>query len=224
MTEKPLRPPRGLRPNARVATSTLRMPLRAIAALRLIRVKVVNRKAVLNRTAGFQVAGNHQSYLDPIIVWGALRQPSPAVAMKQLWAVPVVNVVMWVLGHIPAIGQSALNMMIRVLENNGCIIIFPEGGCSRNGKVKKLKSGCCRAAFATNTPVVAVGLKGCEELWPFGKLPRFWKRTQAEVIFGKEFHPDNYRQRYDSEEAAMRTMEDDLRQEISMLSGRPLDD
>lgn len=190
--------PRGLLLHARLLSTALRVPLRAMARWRVFRVEVVNRERIPEKGAVI-VACNHLSVSDPIFLWGALRRTAVALAKSELWRNPLLGPVVWTMGQIPvdrgnpAAAQRALWRGRRVLEHKGVLVIFPEGKCSKDGELLPLKSGVADLAFATGAPVVPVGIHGSNGVKPLGSW-RIRRRHPVRLAFGEAMSPGQYTQ------------------------------
>ena len=76
---------------------------------------------------------------------------------------------------------KALRLSAAALKKGKNLIIFPEGGRSRTGRMKPFKAGIGILMLETNASVVPVKIKGSYDIWPAGKLPR--------IIGGRRFGP-----------------------------------
>jgi 1-acyl-sn-glycerol-3-phosphate acyltransferase len=80
------------------------------------------------------------------------------------------------LGAIPIDRQDkkseAIKLCMTLLENLERIwlILFPEGGRSKDGTLQPFKRGVSLFSQRTNTPVLFLFLEGNKELWPKGRL------------------------------------------------------
>jgi 1-acyl-sn-glycerol-3-phosphate acyltransferase len=98
------------------------------------------------------LAGNHDSYWDPIAVGiaGLPRRQIRALAKKTLWK-PLIGSVLDGMGQIPidrgAGDQHALDAAVAELRGGACIGIFPEGTRSL-GRELRARSGIGRLAEA----------------------------------------------------------------------------
>lgn len=74
---------------------------------------------------------------------------------------------------------------LRYLSKGKIIGIFPEGGRTRNGKMKEvIHSGLAVLALASKTTVIPIGLDGTYKLWPSKrKLPKL--RRIVSIRIGK---------------------------------------
>lgn len=138
----------------------------------LLKVEVIN-QGVIPRRGPVILASNHISDTDPVLEMAVVpinRMPV-AMAMAELWRVLGLNVMLWLLGQIPVdrkdrhSGLRAFRKAITVLEHNGLIMIYPEAGCSRDGKLRKFKSGVADLAFSIpNAVVIPVHISGSNQL------------------------------------------------------------
>jgi 1-acyl-sn-glycerol-3-phosphate acyltransferase len=62
--------------------------------------------------------------------------------------------------------------------------MFPEGGRSRDGKLRKGKPGSAVIALKTNVPILPVGIAGTDKIEGASWL---WKRPHIVVNIGKPF-------------------------------------
>jgi 1-acyl-sn-glycerol-3-phosphate acyltransferase len=68
---------------------------------------------------------------------------------------------------------SAQPDALETLSKGRALVIFPEGGRTRTGKLMPFKMGAFRFALAYGIPIVPVSIKGAEKIWPVGKaFPR----------------------------------------------------
>jgi len=130
----------------------------------------------------FILVSNHQSYLD-IIIDSYLCVPGKFHFIGQIdkWKGTImgwlVRTVYFLCGVIPldrTSGQSKKNAIqeaIKVLKKGDILVLYPEGGRSRNGEIQEGKMGTAKIFLQTGIPVVPAGIKGTFELMPpHGKL------------------------------------------------------
>jgi 1-acyl-sn-glycerol-3-phosphate acyltransferase len=130
------------------------------------------------------LAGNHDSYLDPISVGIAARPKRQirALAKLELWKVPGLGPVLNGMGQIPidrgAGDAHALDTAISELRRGSCIGVFPEGTRSL-GRTLRARSGFGRLAEAVpEAAVVCCTVTGTTD------IPRFPRpRPQVKVRF-----------------------------------------
>lgn len=126
----------------------------------------------------FILVGNHQSYLDPIIVQIACRRPLHAFTKSTQfsgrfmgWALPRINAIPTRRYRIdPQVVRSAL----RVLARGECVGIYPEGERSWDATLQPFRRGTIRLILKAGVPVVPCGLAGSYDVLPrwSGKILR----------------------------------------------------
>ena len=80
--------------------------------------------------------------------------------------------------------QKMLKSSRDALEKGLILGMFPEGGRSRDGKLRKGKPGSAVIATKTNVPLLPVGIVGTEKIKGISWL---WKRPEIVVNIGKLF-------------------------------------
>jgi 1-acyl-sn-glycerol-3-phosphate acyltransferase len=131
------------------------------------------------------VAGNHDSYWDPVAVGVAARprRQIRALAKSSLWKVKGLGRVLDGMGQIPIErGKSDTAAMSRAIEElraGACIGIFPEGTRSL-GRELRARSGFGRLAEAVpEAEIVCVGITGTTDIPAVPTRPevrvRFWR-------------------------------------------------
>ena len=86
--------------------------------------------------------------------------------------------------------QKMLKSARYALEKGLILGMFPEGGRSRDGKLRKGKPGSAVIASKTNVPILPVGIVGTDKITGISWL---WKRPGIIINIGKPFKlPPNY--------------------------------
>jgi len=80
--------------------------------------------------------------------------------------------------------QKILKSARDALERGLILGMFPEGGRSHDGKLRKSKPGSAVIASKTNTPLLPVGIIGTDKIKGISWL---WKRPRIVVNIGKPF-------------------------------------
>ena len=116
--------------------------------------------------------GNHRSFLDPVIIEIFSSRHMHFMSKDELKKNPITRLAVFIFEGIYVKRDekdiASLKESLRLLKNNECLGIFPEG--TRNGFKKndgKVKNGASYLALKTNTKVVPVGISG--KLRPFSK-------------------------------------------------------
>lgn len=139
------------------------------------------------RTGGILVAANHASYLDIPMLGCGMKRRAWYLGRSDLFPVPVLNNVLQSLGWIPVrmgrLDREAFGKAISLIRAGEVVVIFPEGGRSRDGHLRPPKAGIGVIVSQTGCPVVPAYLKGTFDVLPTGaRWPR-WR--QVTVRFGE---------------------------------------
>ena len=111
---------------------------------------------------------NHVSFMDPIILFGAERRPIRFVmyykihqwfglkwAFRAARAIPIAGA-----KEDAAMMERAFAEVDRELAAGELVMIFPEGGITRDGKVQRFRPGVERILAARPVPVIPMALRG----------------------------------------------------------------
>lgn len=121
------------------------------------------------------LAGNHPSYLDPVLVLLPVKRPIQFMAWDLLFKIPVMGQIIRALGAFPVDlrkgkGEAAFQQALRVLNSGEALGIFPEGQRSEQGPMGELRTGVARLAIESGAPIVPITIGGASRAWPKWKL------------------------------------------------------
>jgi len=136
---------------------------------------------------------NHVSFMDPLIILGSIRRPVRFVMYYKIYNLPLMRPLFRAAKAIPIAGQKedpeilskAFDEIDRELAAGHLVVVFPEGGITRDGTIQAFRPGVERALARRPVPVVPMALRG---LWGSifsrrdsalgrARLPRrFWSR------------------------------------------------
>lgn len=145
-------------------------------------------------TGAAVVICNHVSYVDPVILAGAVRRPMRFVMWYRIFDIPVLRFFFRQARAIPIAGASedetvmklAFEQIDEELERGNVVCIFPEGGITRDGEVQRFRRGIEKIVARRPVPVIPVSLgrlwgswfsrnrKGDIRRWPgrfFARVP-----------------------------------------------------
>jgi len=117
------------------------------------------------------VAPNHVSYLDPIWVSIPLARPLRYMTWDKMTLLPVLGGLMRAYCAFPVNienpsgDRAALRQSLKHLRAGGGLMIFPEGGRTRDGRLMTFKPGVIRLALDTGVPIVPVTIVGGYEAY-----------------------------------------------------------
>jgi 1-acyl-sn-glycerol-3-phosphate acyltransferase len=162
------------------------------------------------------LASTHQSHADSLAIGTAVPRPTHFLGDRRLLSWPVVGPRLPRLGMVPLNrgegDQGAMDVLVRLLATAACIVIYPEGSRSRDGKVHRLRSGLARIASAASVPVVPVAVAGIHDVWPIGSRPRL-RGGRVTVRFAPEMPPPA------PTPASRRTFSLELQERLAELAG-----
>ena len=143
-------------------------------------------------TGGVLVAANHASYLDIPLLGCGMRRRAWYLGRSDLFPVPGLNGILRSLGWIPVrmgrLDREAFGKAISLIRAGEVVVIFPEGGRSRDGVLQPPKGGIGVIVSKTGCPVIPAYLKGTFDVLPTGaKWPR---GRQVTVSFGEPIRFD----------------------------------
>ncbi|MGH9753206.1 MAG: lysophospholipid acyltransferase family protein [Blastocatellia bacterium] len=121
------------------------------------------------------IAGNHPSYLDPLLVGLPIKRTIRFMAWDALFKVPLLGQIIRAVGAFPVDirkgrGEAAYLEALRVLESGEALGVFPEGQRSDQAAMGDLRAGVARLAIETGAPIVPVTIGGAMRAWPKWKL------------------------------------------------------
>ncbi|HNC47051.1 MAG TPA: lysophospholipid acyltransferase family protein, partial [Acidobacteriota bacterium] len=121
------------------------------------------------------LAGNHPSYLDPLLISLPIRRQIRFIAWDRLFKVPGLGFLMRFAGAFPVDitrrDSKAFEQAMEVLKEGHALGIFPEAGRSQKpGMSENVKSGAARFAIYNQCPIVPITITGAQDAWPTSRL------------------------------------------------------
>ena len=132
------------------------------------------------------MVANHSSFLDPPLVGGMAPRQLSFMAKAELFRVPLLGALISRLNARPVRREGAdagaLRTALRILQDGGVLLMFPEGTRGPEGILREPKPGAAMLAVLSGAAVVPVFVKGSGQAWPRGQ--RLPKPAKVVVAFG----------------------------------------
>jgi 1-acyl-sn-glycerol-3-phosphate acyltransferase len=144
--------------------------------------------------ASYVLCVNHQSHMDIPIVLAALPFQFRFAAKKQLFRYPFLGWHLRRSGHVPIDRENphaavkSLREAADAVRHGTPVVIFPEGGTSRDGTIKPFKGGGFMLATKSEAPVVPITIRGSRTVL----MPKTYhvRGGPVDVIVGEPIAPD----------------------------------
>ncbi|MBU1330063.1 MAG: MFS transporter [Gammaproteobacteria bacterium] len=134
---------------------------------------------------------NHVSFVDALLIGGAVRRPIRFVMYYKIYRLPVLNFIFRTAGTVPIAGRNedplvydaAFKKIAEYLRDGELVCIFPEGKLTADGEIDTFRAGVERILAENPVPVVPMALQG---LWGsfFSRAPgkRLFRRIWSRVV------------------------------------------
>ena len=127
---------------------------------------------------------NHVSFFDPPVLLAIIPRPARFVMWYGFYELPIVKLVFKGLNAIPIgnrrqrpdLVSKAFDTVAEALENGELVVVFPEGGITRNGEMNKFQPGVDKIIKRTPVPVVPLAIRGMWGTW--------WSRHKGRAMSG----------------------------------------
>jgi long-chain acyl-CoA synthetase len=143
----------------------------------------------------FLLCSNHQSYVDPLVMAGALPwrvfRDSFALGTSEIFGQGFMRrLARWLrvavldpdANLLPAMRAGAYG-----LNQGRVLVLYPEGERTDDGTPRIFRKGAAILSIHTQAPIVPIAIEGFYEAWPrHKKFPRF---TNLQLAFGKPIQP-----------------------------------
>src|SRR5215475_3052074 len=165
-----------------------RLWARMILWTSLVRIRASGLENI-RRGTPYVLCVNHQSHMDIPIILAALPFQFRFAAKKQLFRYPFLGWHLRRSGHVPIDRENphaavkSLREAANVIRHGTPVVIFPEGGTSRDGSIKPFKRGAFMLASESGAAVVPVTIRGSRRVL----VPKTYhiRNGAVEVIVGE---------------------------------------
>jgi 1-acyl-sn-glycerol-3-phosphate acyltransferase len=165
---------------------------RMILVTTFVPVEVIGRENIPTEPAVY--AANHSSAVDIPLVYASMPMQFRIMAKVELFRYPFLGWHLTRSGQIP-IDEKELNLAgvkkaIKTLKGGMSIMVFPEGGRTPDGEIKKFQSGAFYMAIKAQVPVVPMAIVGGFELLPMNTFVFHHRKLQ--LVIGKPIATTGY--------------------------------
>ena len=169
------------------------------------------------------IASNHLSFSDSIFMPLVVPRSVTFLAKSEYFTSPgfkgfIKKITFMALGQVPVDrsggkrSEAALLTGLKLLKDNHCIGIYPEGTRSPDGRLYKGRTGIARMAIESGAPIIPVAMFNTAEIQPTGQVVP--KVRRVEMVFGEPmyFTGDS------TDQAVLRAATNQLMEKIAELS------
>ncbi|NBO16974.1 MAG: 1-acyl-sn-glycerol-3-phosphate acyltransferase [Actinobacteria bacterium] len=169
------------------------------------------------------MASNHLSFSDSIFMPLVVTRKVTFLAKSEYFTSPgikgfIKKLTFIALGQVPIDrsggkrSEAALLTGLRLLRENQCLGIYPEGTRSPDGRLYKGRTGIARMAIESAAPVIPVAMFNTAEIQPTGQVVP--KVRRVEMVFGEPmyFSGDS------SDQSVLRDVTNQIMEKIAELS------
>jgi len=169
------------------------------------------------------IASNHLSFSDSIFMPLVVPRSVTFLAKSEYFTSPglkgfIKKITFIALGQVPVDrsggkrSEAALLTGLKLLKDNHCIGIYPEGTRSPDGRLYKGRTGIARMAIESGAPIIPVAMFNTAEIQPTGQVVP--KVRRVEMVFGEPMYfPGD-----STDQAVLRAATNQLMEKIAELS------
>jgi 1-acyl-sn-glycerol-3-phosphate acyltransferase len=129
----------------------------------------------IDPNTSYVIVSNHASYYDTPVVLANIPVQFRFLAKRGLFQIPLLGQHLAKAGHIPVPREDpraavkTMTLAAQVIREHGIsMLIFPEGGRSRDGVLRPFKEGAAYIGIKAGVPIVPLALIGTRAILPFG--------------------------------------------------------
>ena len=127
--------------------------------------------AQIPRSGSIIFVANHQSFLDvPAVGMTVWDRPVIFLTRESLFTNRLLAFCMKIFGVIPIAGKGGDRQTMRIsldeLKGGGCVLLYPEGGRSVDGRLGPFMRGALMLAKKSKAPIQLIAVEGAADVWP----------------------------------------------------------
>lgn len=194
-----------------------RLGIRMLLGLAGVRIIEHGREHLPRRGAALYMA-NHQSNLDPPILFFRLPGYISVLAKQELFRIPLLGLVFKVGGLIPVdrsnreAAIASIDKAVTALKGGRPFLIFPEGTRSPDGRLLVFKKGPFFMASQAGVPIIPITISGTRERMRKGSIRMY--PGEVHVHYHAPVKPGEYATREELIAAVRQTINSALPEEV----------
>jgi 1-acyl-sn-glycerol-3-phosphate acyltransferase len=171
----------------------------SLPTLLIYRVRAIGVENV-PKSGPLLLAPNHFSQMDHFFIGLYLRRQIRFMAKSQMFGPPVLTYIYKHGGVFPVRrghhDEEAFKTAFSILEQEGMLLVYAEGGRSRSDQLGEVKPGIGRIALESGVPVVPVAVFGSAKVrrWKRFRFPKVTIQFGEPITFPAEGSPSRERQ------------------------------
>jgi 1-acyl-sn-glycerol-3-phosphate acyltransferase len=146
------------------------------------------------QSGGVLLVCNHQSFMDPVLVSIYLHRESSYMARDTLFIKPMFRKLITFLNAFPirrdTADTAAIKEALRRLKSGACLVVFPEGTRTPDGRLQKMRPGITAIAKKAKVPLVPTFIDGMYQAWPRSR--KYPGPGDVVIEYGKPITPEEY--------------------------------
>ena len=184
----------------RIIGEYARYSIRILVFIFGLKVRIYGEENLKSLKGKFIIVGNHQSYLDPIVLYSYLKGVPRFFVRHDVFSLPIIGHGLKVVGFIPVVrkhpkkAKEAIYKAIEYIDRSKSeapLVIFPEGTRTRNGKLNRFKKGAFIISKEKDLPLLPVAFSGFFEAMPRGKF--YIKPMEVKIKYLKPIYPEEFK-------------------------------
>jgi 1-acyl-sn-glycerol-3-phosphate acyltransferase len=143
-------------------------------------MRVIGRRNI-PKSGPVLLISNHHSFIDPPFLGLASRRYLVYLTRSSLFRNRWLGAFIHSVGAVEIdreFGKEGLQTTLKLLERGQAVVVFPEGGRSRDGEIEPFKPGISLLIKRVKAPIVPIGLAGVFQAWS-----RHQKRPKLAPLF-----------------------------------------
>jgi 1-acyl-sn-glycerol-3-phosphate acyltransferase len=162
--------------NDRIGSKICGIPWAKINTILTPAIIDVQGKNHIKKRQSYVIVSNHLSAYDILVLYGWLGIDFKWVMKKEVRKIPGIGYGSAAVGHIfidrsnSKAAVDSINAAKNKIKDGICVVFFPEGTRSRDGKMLPFKKGAFRFAIEIGLPILPVTISGSDKVLPSGSV------------------------------------------------------